>query len=264
VGNQKNISVSLNQRVNSQDAVVVVGYGSQRKKDATGAISSVKARDLNTVNAVSIDNLLQGRAAGLNVTTSSAQPGGSLDINIRGALSPRGSNSPLYVIDGLPLTSNNSLDRTSSTGNMRGTVDRSPLTTINPNDIESIDILKDASATSIYGSAAANGVVLITTKKGKEGKTVVNYNSSYGIQSRKDYVQPLNGIQFRSAVNSYGEEFYRFSRRLAPYGNVNPSTVPAYVPFFTSQQVAEAPVGTNYVDYIMRQGRILDQNISVS
>jgi TonB-dependent SusC/RagA subfamily outer membrane receptor len=180
VGSQKNITATLNPKANSQDAVVVVGYGSQRKKDATGAISSIRARDLNTVNAVSIDNLMQGRAAGVSILQRSAQPGSGLRIVIRGALSPRGSNEPLYVIDGVPLTTmgaGNSAKTGPGGGNNIEGVDRSPLASINPNDIQSIDILKDASAAAIYGSAAANGVILITTKRGVSGKPTVTLST---------------------------------------------------------------------------------------
>lgn len=264
INGKTNIDVDLTPDSKSLNEVVVVGYGVQNRKDVTGAVSTVKASELNSTNAVSVDNLLQGKAAGLNITSNSAQPGGALSITIRGALSPFGDNSPLYVIDGLPLTTNSSLDFTSSTGNMRGGIDRSPLASINPNDIESIDILKDASATAIYGSAAANGVILITTKKGKAGKAVVNYSGTYGVQSQKEYLQPLNAKQFRTSVNNLGEEYYRFNNKLAPYGNVNQSSIPSYVPFFNAQQVSNAGAGSNYVDYILREGRIIDQNVSVS
>lgn len=264
VKNNDAIKILLKATQNALSDVVVVGYGVQNRRDVTGSVSTVKAQDLNLTNAVSIDNLLQGKAAGLNITSNSAQPGGALNINIRGALSPLGDNNPLYVIDGLPITSNSSVDFNSNTGNFRGGINRSPLTTLNPNDIESIDVLKDASATSIYGSAAANGVILITTKKGKNGKVVVNYNGSYGVQSSKNYLQPLSEQQFRNAVDDIGQEYYRFNNKLAPYGNKNPSTVPAYSPFFTPDQLASAGKGTNYIDYILRQGSIIDQNVSVS
>jgi TonB-linked SusC/RagA family outer membrane protein len=257
------LSVALATDNKTLSDVVVVGYGTQNRRDVTGAVSTVKATDLNQTNAVSIDNLLQGKAAGLNISTNTAQPGGAVRINIRGAISPRGDNSPLYVIDGFPITTNATTANNSVTGNFRGTFERSPLDNINPNDIESIDILKDASATAIYGSAAANGVILITTKKGKEGKTTVNYSGTYSIQTPKAYLQPLNASQFRSSVNTYGAENYKFVNKLAPYGN-GTAPSPGYVPFFTEQQVADAGTGTDYIDYVLRQGRINDHNISLS
>jgi TonB-linked SusC/RagA family outer membrane protein len=263
LGNRTFLPVQLQSTSQQLGEVVVVGYGTQRKRDITGAVSTVKAADLNQTNAVSIDNLLQGRAAGLNVATNTAQPGGAVNINIRGAISPRGDNSPLYVIDGLPITTNASTELNSVTGNFRGGFSRSPLDNINPNDIESVDILKDASATAIYGSAAANGVILITTKRGKEGRAIVNYSGTYSIQNRKKYLETLNAVEFRNSVNTYGLEFFKFNNRLAPYGN---GTTPLtnYRPYFTEAQIAETNLGMNYIDYVLRQGRMNDHNISIS
>lgn len=257
------LDVSLSSESRNLSDVVVVGYGTQKRRDITGAVSTVKAADLNHTNAVSIDNLIQGKAAGLNVNSYTAQPGGALSINIRGALSPSGDNSPLYVIDGLPVTTNASTEYNSSTGGFRGGFNRSPLDNINPNDIESIDILKDASATAIYGSAAANGVILITTKRGKAGQTIVNYNGTYSFQTEKKYLQPLNAIEFENAVNNYGLEYFKFNNKLAPYGN-DTTPISNYVPFFTPAQVAAAGAGTDYIKFALRQGRINDQNISVT
>ena len=163
------------------EEVVVVGYGSQLKRSVTGAISSVRSEDLEAPNAVSADNLLQGKVAGLSITQNSAQPGAGMSVNIRGNLSPNGSNSPLYVIDGVVI---NSTGNKASNGgpnqlSLRDGSDRSPLATLNPNDILSIDVMKDASAAAIYGSSAANGVILITTKKGQVGKPCISYSGSF-------------------------------------------------------------------------------------
>jgi len=263
VSNEQFLTVKLVVIKNDLTDVVVVGYGTQNRSAVTGAVSTVKTKDLILTNAVSIDNLLQGRAAGLNVNSYTAQPGGALAITIRGAISPRGDNSPLFVIDGFPITTNVSTAFNSSTGSIQGGFQRSPLDNINPNDIESIDILKDASATAIYGSAAANGVILITTKKGKEGKATVTYSGTYSRQTNKDFLQPLNATEFRSNVNDYGLELFKFNNRLAPYGNGN-RPVGDYVPFFTSAEVASAGVGANNVDYVLRDGRINDHNIAMS
>ncbi|MEJ7767609.1 MAG: SusC/RagA family TonB-linked outer membrane protein [Chitinophagaceae bacterium] len=257
------ISVQLQSASQQLTDVVVVGYGTQRRRDVTGAVSTVKATDLNQTNAVSIDNLLQGKAAGLNVSTNTAQPGGAVNINIRGAISPRGDNSPLYVIDGFPITTNASTERNSVFGNFRGGFDRSPLDNINPNDIASVDILKDASATAIYGSAAANGVILITTKRGREGRATVNYSGTYSVQTHKKYLEVLTGAEFRSAVNTYGLEFFKFNNRIDPYGT-SATPVSNYVPYFTAAQASEAVVGTNYIDYVLRKGSTNDHNISIS
>ena len=270
INNRTEVNITLNADSRSLNEVVVVGYGTQSKKSTTGAIATIKASDLDQTNAVSIDNLIQGKAAGLNVNSYTAQPGGNLDITIRGALSPNGSNKPLYVIDGVPLTDNFSTEYTAgstnaSNTNFAGGIDRDPLNTINPADIASIDILKDASATAIYGSAAANGVILITTKKGKDGKAVVSYSGSYSIQTPKKYLQPLDATQFEQAVDTYGGERYLYNNNIYPYGNTNPSTVAPYVPFFTPAQIANAGVGTNYIkDYVLQDGRIDDQSVSLS
>jgi TonB-linked SusC/RagA family outer membrane protein len=256
------IDLNLVPEQKSLNEVVVIGYGTQNKRDVTGAVSTIKASDLNHTNAVSADNMIQGKAAGVSVNTYTSQPGGNVSVVIRGALSPNGSNSPLYVIDGLPLTAQ-AAETSPAPGGMQGNVDRSPLASINPNDIESIDILKDASATAIYGSAAANGVVLITTKKGKEGATRVSYGGTYSVQTLKKYLVPLNATQFENGVNDYGLEYFKVNNNLAPYGK---GTVPItnYAPFFTPAQIAAAGKGTNYVDYILRNGEINDQNFSIS
>ena len=165
INNQTTVNIQMMPDIQTLSEVVVVGYGTQRREDISGAVSSVKASELPQVANTSIDNLLQGRAAGLNLTQRSAQPGGGLNVNIRGAISPNGNNTPLYVIDGVPVLNNGTAEPSLNDSNLGyyGGVDRNPLSSINPSDIESIDILKDASATAIYGSAAANGVVLITT-----------------------------------------------------------------------------------------------------
>lgn len=176
VGNRTVVDISLIPDIQTLSDVVVIGYGTVRKVDLTGAVSSIKAADLPKTATTSIDNMLQGKAAGLNLTSKSAQPGGGLNINIRGEISPKGNNSPLYVIDGVPITNNNSSEPSLNDDALGyyGGVDRSPLNTINPSDIESIDILKDASAAAIYGSAAANGVILITTKKVRKVSLLLN------------------------------------------------------------------------------------------
>ncbi len=259
----KPISITMLDSVGVLNEVVVVGYGTQNRKDLTGAVSTIKASDLNKTNAVSIDHLIQGKAAGVSVNTYTSQPGGDATVTIRGSLSPNGSNAPLYVIDGLPLTTQ-AYERVPTPGAFRGNIDRSPLAGINPDDIASVDILKDASATAIYGSAAANGVVLITTKKGKAGITTVDYDGTYSVQELKKYLQPLDASQFENSVVSYSEEYYKFNNKIAPYGTTDPSTVTPYVPFFTPAQIAAAGKGTNYIDYVLRNGNINDQNISIT
>ena len=266
--NEARVNVVLNTEIMGLDEVIVVGYGSQRKKDLSGSVVSVKVKDLNTVNAVSVDNLLQGRVAGLNVNTYTAQPGGGIAINIRGSISPLGGSTPLYVIDGVALTTNRSTDFTQASGSSgeRGFVDRNPLNNINPNDIESITVLKDASATAIYGSAAANGVILITTKRGKEGKPVISYSGSYAIQNMAPYVEVFNAKDFMINANRFGAERRLFDNGIAPYygTNIDNGSVPAFNPLFTQQQIDNAGAGTDWIDLITRRGRISDHNISMT
>ncbi|OAV45290.1 TonB-dependent receptor [Lewinella sp. 4G2] len=262
VGSSTNLPIVLETDSEMLEEIVVIGYGVQQKRDVTGAVSAIKSDDLDKTNAVTIDNMLQGKAAGLNITAPTAQPGGALSINIRGAISPNGDNSPLYVIDGLPISNNSSTEFNSTTGNFRGGFARSPLANINPNDIESIDVLKDASATAIYGSAAANGVILITTKKGSEGRTSINYSGTYSLQTPKDFIQPLNAQQFRENANLFAEEQYRFNNGIAPYGTG--TDISGFTPFFTEEQLANVPESTDYLGLLLRNGTISDHNISVT
>jgi TonB-linked SusC/RagA family outer membrane protein len=187
VAGKTQINVSLVSSSEDLKEVVVIGYGSQKRKDVNGAISSVSAKDIENIKQVSVDQMLQGKAAGVSVTNNSGQPGGAASVRVRGTTSITGTNEPLYVIDGVPIsgdatgksTSGQALagrDGFSSSGGS-GNNAMSPLSMINPNDIESLDILKDASATAIYGSRGANGVVIITTKSGKKGAGRIAYEN---------------------------------------------------------------------------------------
>lgn len=266
IGSRLNINIKLNENNVLINEVTVVGYGTQRKKDITGSISTVQSKDLNMVNAVSLDNVLQGKAAGVVITQNSAQPGGGMSINIRGHLN---SNSePLYVIDGVPILSTNGLESNKPFPGGGGGgaevdgVDRSPLATINPNDIQTIDILKDASATAIYGSAAANGVVLITTKRGKEGKVSVQYSGSYSVQKVHKYWDMMNASDYMKYANVATKENWLFEQRKYPYGNeVAESGWPIA---YSSEQVAAADKTYNHAKEIMQTGYIHDHNISLS
>ncbi|MBL7859348.1 MAG: TonB-dependent receptor [Cyclobacteriaceae bacterium] len=179
---------------NILDEIVVVGYGTQKKSELTGAISSVPEAVLKQPIS-SIDRALQGAIAGVQVTQTSGQPGGGVSIRIRGGSSIQGGNEPLYVIDGFPV-----YNAASTSGAISGAT-INPLSSINPSDIESIDILKDASATAIYGSRGANGVIIITTKKGKADQTSINYEATYGVQTLRKKIDLLNAKQFASLRN---------------------------------------------------------------
>jgi TonB-linked SusC/RagA family outer membrane protein len=191
VGNRTRIKVSLEARTSDLSQVVVVGYGSQNKKDVTGAIKSLKSEEFNKGIINSPQQLLQGKVAGVNVTSASGEPGATTGINVRGPGGVRSGSSPLFVVDGLPLDNSNT-----------GSGD--PLSFINPQDIESIDVLKDASATAIYGSRGANGVIIITTKKGKGGVSTLAASASLGISSLARALPVLTADEFRIEVPKVG------------------------------------------------------------
>ena len=168
------IKVSMESDSQNLDEIVVVGYGTQRKKDVTSAISKVGGEDLANLAAPSFDTQLAGRAAGVQVTTPSGVLGSGPQFKVRGMSTISASSQPLFIIDGMPLAVGD--NSSGSTGMGMLYAEYNAMSDINPNDIESIEILKDGAATAIYGSRAANGVILITTKKGSKGRTSVNYD----------------------------------------------------------------------------------------
>ncbi|MGN0048456.1 MAG: SusC/RagA family TonB-linked outer membrane protein [Bacteroides sp.] len=262
VGRQP-VAVTLDEEVNGLDEVVVIGYGTTRKKDITGSVASVKVEELNPVSSSSVSQMLQGRVTGMSAVQSSAQPGAGISITIRGAASPNGSNAPLYVIDGVPIQTNSSGEpgmNLSGYDYMQG-VDRDPLNTINPNDIESIEVLKDASAAAIYGASAANGVVLITTKSGRSGKPKVEWRSVLTTQVMKDYPDVLGAKDFREQANFWTKEYYLYNNKMGVYGD-NPIDLSGYTPVFTD--VNGYAADTDWLDEVSRTGYIIDQNLSVN
>lgn len=188
VGNRTTINVALSNDSRSLNEVIVVGYGTQQRRDVTGSAATINAGDITNLPVTTFESALQGRAAGVQVTQSSGKLGTALQIRVRGAASVSAGNEPLYVLDGIPITS---VDVGSTT-----TESYSPLADIDPNDIESISILKDASASAIYGSRASNGVVLITTKKGKSGRTNVSLGYYTGISNPTKIRGFLNRAQY--------------------------------------------------------------------
>ncbi|WP_026956592.1 SusC/RagA family TonB-linked outer membrane protein [Algoriphagus vanfongensis] len=196
LGNQTNLTVELAADITQLDDVVVVAYGVQKKSDVTGAISSTKSEDFNKGVVVNPGQLLQGKVAGVNVTNTSGEPGAAQDVIIRGIGSLRSGTTPLYVVDGFVL------DNT-TTG-----LASNPLNFINPQDIESMDVLKDASAAAIYGARAANGVIVITTKRGKEGKTEMNLNVSTAWSNMANKIDVFSADEFRSQVVAVGGTLY--------------------------------------------------------
>ena len=180
---QKSVNITLEESANQlQEVVVQVGYGTVKKKDATGSVTVISSKDFNKGANVTVDNLLNGKVAGVTINSNGGSPGAVPTIRIRGGSSLLANNDPLVVLDGLPM-------------------DSRVLATLNPNDVESFTILKDASATAIYGSRASNGVIIITTKKG--GKELqVEYNFQYGSGTKINKIDVLSASQFREVVNA--------------------------------------------------------------
>ncbi len=214
------------------DEVVVVGYGSVKRSDITGSVASVGEDDFNQGLVSAPDQLIQGKAAGVQVLNNSGQPGGSTTVRIRGNSSIRSGNDPLFVVDGVPLSGGSTKPGLGSAlGNSPGS---NPLNWLNPNDIESVQILKDASAAAIYGSRAANGVVLITTKSGRSGDPKIEFNTSIGTSSILKRYDVLNADEYRSALSQYG-------LTTGDYGD-----------------------DVNAMDEILRNGLVQNYNVSVS
>nr|WP_299387359.1 SusC/RagA family TonB-linked outer membrane protein [Allomuricauda sp.] len=203
VNGQTTINVTLQEDAQALDEVVIIGYGTTTVKDATGSVTAVTSEDFNGGVIASPEQLIQGKTAGVNISASSGEPGAAIQVNIRGSNSVRSNNNPLFVVDGIPLAGGN----TSPAGDtgFGQTAVRNPLNFLNPNDIESISILKDASATAIYGSRGANGVVIITTKSGKSGQGgVIEFTSNLSFSNPIREYDLLDRNQFLSAVTQFG------------------------------------------------------------
>jgi len=209
ISSSTEVNVSLVPDVTGLTDVVVIGYGNVRKKDVTGAVSSVSAKDFNRGAVVSPDQLLQNKVAGLEITSNGGQPGSATTVKIRGNNSVRASSNPLYVVDGVQLDGRSARPNPGST--FGSTPDANPLNFINANDIQSIDVLKDASSEAIYGSRGANGVIAITTKTGSSGAAKLEAGVSYGVNAgyMKKY-EVLSASEFRDALTKYkvtGQDF---------------------------------------------------------
>jgi len=196
------VSVTLKDDAQALGDVVVVGYGTVQKSDLTGAVSTIGTKDFNKGTFTSPDQLLQGRTSGVQITQNSGQPGGASTIRIRGNSAVTGTGQPLYVVDGVPLDGRSA--RPGLNTSLGDSPDSNPLNFLNPADIESLTVLKDASATAIYGSRAAYGVVLITTKRGKAGEPKFDFGVSGGFSNIMRRIKVLNADQFRQALTYYG------------------------------------------------------------
>lgn len=238
ITDQSVVDVVLKPSTEKISDVVVIGYGAVKKSDLTGSVSSVKAEDLKAVPATTFDQALQGRAAGVQVVQSSGVPGGATNIRIRGTSSVNASSEPLYVIDGMLVNSDAGEVSVGGRGPNIG-----PLASINPDDIESIEVLKDASAAAIYGSRGANGVILITTKRGKEGKGKIDIDCYYGVQQVAHKLNLLNAAQFANLVNDAA---------------INAGQVPVYV------NPKNLGKGTDWQEALFRIAPIANYQVSFS
>src|SRR5690606_3533989 len=200
VNGQSVVDVIMKNDAQLLDEVVVVGYGTVRRQDVTGSIVSLQSEDFNKGIQVAPDQLIQGKMPGVMVLNNSGQPGGSTTVSIRGNSSIRAGNNPLFVLDGIPLSGGSA--RPGGSGGF-GSNSGNPLSYLNPDDIASIDILKDASATAIYGSRGANGVVLINTKKGISGDPTIQFSASSGMSGVLREMDVLNADQCREALATY-------------------------------------------------------------
>lgn len=240
---QKTLNVSLEEDTNQlQEVVVQVGYGTVKKKDATGAVTLLSANQLNKGPVGSADQLLVGRAAGVRITADGGQPDANPNIRIRGGSSLSGNNSPLIIIDGVPI------DNTNPAGISN------PLTLINPNDIDTFAILKDASATAIYGSRASNGVIIITTKKGVSGAPKFNFSSNLTVGKVNNPVDMLSGTEFTAFIQKYHPTYTNLLGIPDGSGAVdNPAT---------PQIEGRTLYNTDWQDLIYRQSISTDNNFS--
>lgn len=233
ITNQSSLNIVLDETTNLLEELVVVSYGTQKKRDLTGAVSQVTADKLENLPVGQFAQKLQGQVAGLQINQSTGQPGRGMGFRIRGAASFNGSSSPLFVIDGMPVTTD--------------------LSNINPDEIESFSVLKDAAATSLYGSRASNGVILITTKRAKTGQTVVSANASYGIQTLKGLKTP--DIMDAREFAQYKKEYYEDAARYENYTGGVPEQY---------QNPEQYGKGTNWYDELTRTAPIQNYSISVA
>ncbi|GLU53328.1 TonB-dependent receptor [Dyadobacter frigoris] len=225
LGSQSSLTINMALEDKSLQEIVVIGYGQVKKSDLTGSVASIKSGEINAYPATSMVQSLAGRAAGVYVSQNTGAPGSPISVRVRGTNSIQGSNEPLYVVDGFPYSGNPTL--------------------LNNADIESIEVLKDASATAIYGSRGANGVVLITTKRGKNGRINVEYDGYYGVQKIRKKLDLMNATQYAQFYNEQAA-----NDGLAPH--------------FTQDQIAGFGKGTDWQDQVLQSAPVQNHSISVN
>jgi TonB-linked SusC/RagA family outer membrane protein len=236
--------VSLRSNSSSLSDVVVIGYGTRRRSEVTSSIASLNAKDIKDLPVSGIDQALQGKISGVTVTNNSGQPGGGVSVRVRGITSVN-NNEPLYVIDGVPIRTGTTSQSFDALGGGGGQTSNSVLATLNPNDIESIDVLKDASAQAIYGSQAANGVIIIRTKHGHAGEGKISYDMYYGWQELQKKLDIMNL-----------QEFAAYQNEVAPVIGITPA------PEFKDPSVLGE--GTDWQDAIFQRGHVQNHQLSFS
>jgi TonB-linked SusC/RagA family outer membrane protein len=252
------LNVTLKEDAESLEEIVVIGYGAIQKKDLTGAITTISSENLTEMVSPNFEQGLQGKIPGMQMTQTSAEPGGGISVKIRGTNSLLGSSEPLYVIDGFPISN----DNLSRPGGWEGQGSLNLLSNLNPDDIKSVQVLKDASATAIYGSRGANGVVLIETKKGRsgEGKITIDYSRSmshakapYELSNVYDYARIENERLDLQNANASNYRYTAEPNAFIPEGGASPE-----------QLAAIYGEGTNWVEEVLRPGSVDQLNISFS
>ena len=257
IGNQANINLSMTPDVRSLSEVVVVGYGAKKKEDVVGSISTISGEEITQTPYASFDASLQGRGAGIQVVSSGGTPGAQSRVLIRGTNSLSLSTEPLYIVDGMPIST-----QTLGIGGV-GSATLSPLATINPNDIKSIEVLKDAAATSIYGSRGSNGVILITTKSGEQGKGNIDFSFSGGIS---DLSRQPEDIGFTTS-----KQYFELMDAARANSGLTPMTPGDIIntwafktPGDTLSRAQAENINTDWFDEIMQKGSFQDYNLSLT
>lgn len=253
IAGRTNIAIVLKEDSQSLDVVVAIGYGTQQKKDVTGSISAIGAKQIKDQPVVSLDQAMAGQMAGVQVTQATGAPGGGATVRVRGAGSLSAGNEPLYVVDGFPVTNDY---------NQRN----NPLSTINPADIESIQVLKDASATAIYGSRGSNGVVIITTKSGKSGVAKIDFSINTGLQQVERKLDMLNANEYAIYMNEARNNAWINSgagRTASDPNTVRLNNVMYLLPTSLSNPGALGE-GTNWQDEILRTAPLSNYQVNFS
>ena len=271
INGRTTINVQLQSDVEALDEVVVVGYGTQQRAEVTGAVSSVSAQDVQDLAVESFETAIQGKLAGVEVRQATGEPGASPTIRVRGTGSISAGNDPLFVIDGLPITRDEGAQGTLF--RRRGTFtppSLNPLATINTNDIESIEVLKDASAAAIYGSRGSNGVVIVTTKKGsRDGSPVIRYNGYYGVQSVTNVPDMMNSQEIVDfTIDARNNNYIQKYGSAPPNARTNdgrPDDGFVLIPEkYIEYDQGERTTDTDWLDLITKPAPMYSANLSVS